>query len=75
MHCRRHLRDETRHENESAFAYIFSDTIGWTAFFLLLYSRPRERAVLKLTIDRVVTNISDTGKAFVIILCSDIFLG
>jgi hypothetical protein len=30
---------------------------------------------MRMTGDRLVTNVSDTGKAFIIILLSDIFLG
>ena len=32
-------------------------------------------AIMRMTGDRIFTNISDTGKAFIIILCTDIFLG
>ncbi|CAI5965310.1 unnamed protein product [Closterium sp. NIES-65] len=71
----REMREEIRHENEAAFAYIFSDTVGWLIFAFILYANPSQVGIMKLTGDRIFTNISDTGKAFVIILCSDIFLG
>lgn len=70
-----HLREEIREENQQAFAYIFSDAVGLGLFVGLLYFNPRSVSIMQLTGSRIFTNISDTGKAFVIILCSDIFLG
>lgn len=69
------MRDEIREENQQAFAYIFSDAIGLGLFGGVLYLNPRSVSIMRLTGSRIFTNISDTGKAFVIILLSDIFLG
>ncbi|XP_044464512.1 chloroplast envelope membrane protein-like isoform X2 [Mangifera indica] len=53
------LRDERRLENRRAFANILSDMV----------------ALLKFTGYKIINNISDTGKAFLIILITDMFLG
>lgn len=41
----------------------------------MLVLNPKRVALMKLTGQRIFTNISDTGKAFIIILLTDIFLG
>ncbi|CAM6082764.1 unnamed protein product [Calypogeia fissa] len=69
------LREELREENRSAFANLWSDAVAGFTFFLLLVFNPQQVAIMRMTGDRVFTNISDTGKAFIIILCTDIFLG
>eukprot|EP00271_Cylindrocystis_brebissonii_P019993 TRINITY_DN6408_c0_g1_i1.p1 TRINITY_DN6408_c0_g1~~TRINITY_DN6408_c0_g1_i1.p1 ORF type:complete len:487 (-),score=93.17 TRINITY_DN6408_c0_g1_i1:320-1780(-) len=70
-----HLQDEFREENRKAFANIWSDALAGGTGFLICVLRPREMQIMRITGDRIFTNISDTGKAFIIILCTDIFLG
>ncbi|KAH6825545.1 CemA-like proton extrusion protein-like protein, partial [Perilla frutescens var. hirtella] len=69
------LRDEWRLENRKAFANIWSDMVFGVSLFLLLYFNQNQVALLKFTGYKLVNNISDTGKAFMIILITDIFLG
>lgn len=69
------LRDEWRLENRRAFANILSDMVFGVSLFLLLYFNQNQVALLKFTGYKLVNNISDTGKAFLIILITDIFLG
>lgn len=69
------LRDEWRLENRRAFANIFSDAVFGISVFLLLYFNQSKVALLKFTGYKLINNISDTGKAFLIILITDIFLG
>ncbi|TQD87305.1 hypothetical protein C1H46_027136 [Malus baccata] len=69
------LRDEWRLENRKAFANIWSDMIFGISLFVLLYSNQSQVALLKFTGYKIINNISDTGKAFLIILITDIFLG
>lgn len=69
------LFEEVRAENRSAFANIWSDTVvGFTGYLIYILS-PKKVSIMRMTGDRIFTNISDTGKAFVIILFTDIFLG
>ncbi|KAG6431604.1 hypothetical protein SASPL_109683 [Salvia splendens] len=69
------LRDEWRLENRKAFANIWSDMLFGISVFLLLYFNQNQVALLKFTGYKLLNNISDTGKAFLIILVTDIFLG
>ncbi|XP_010278478.1 PREDICTED: proton extrusion protein PcxA isoform X2 [Nelumbo nucifera] len=69
------LRDEWRLENRRAFANIWSDMVFGITLFILLYFNQSKVALLKFTGYKLINNISDTGKAFLIILITDIFLG
>lgn len=69
------LRDEWRLENRQAFANIWSDIVYGAALFLIMYFNQSKVAMLKFTGYKLLNNISDSGKAFLIILVSDILLG
>ncbi|KAI3701747.1 hypothetical protein L6452_27060 [Arctium lappa] len=69
------LRDEWRLINRAAFANIWSDMVFGISLFALLYFNQNQVALLKFTGYKIINNISDTGKAFLIILITDIFLG
>ncbi|KAF7095826.1 hypothetical protein CFC21_097895 [Triticum aestivum] len=69
------LRDEWRLENRQAFANIWSDMVYGVALFLLMYFNQSKVAIIKFTGYKLLNNISDSGKAFLIILVSDILLG
>ncbi|KAL9459831.1 hypothetical protein AB3S75_003104 [Citrus x aurantiifolia] len=69
------LRDERRLENRKAFANIWSDLVFGISLFILLYLNQSKVALLKFTGYKIINNISDAGKAFLIILVTDIFLG
>ncbi|KAF9616767.1 hypothetical protein IFM89_032320 [Coptis chinensis] len=69
------LRDEWRLENRRAFANILSDMVFGITVFILLYFNQTKVALLKFTGYKIINNVSDTGKAFLIILITDIFLG
>lgn len=69
------LRDEWRLENRKAFANIWSDMVFGVSLFVLLYFNQSKVAFLKFTGYKIISNMSDTGKAFLIILVTDIFLG
>ncbi|KAF3488471.1 hypothetical protein F2Q69_00057781 [Brassica cretica] len=60
------LREEWRLENRKAFANIWSGVVFGISLFALLYANQGYK---------IINNISDTGKAFLIILITDIFLG
>ncbi|XP_071729703.1 protein DAY-LENGTH-DEPENDENT DELAYED-GREENING 1, chloroplastic-like [Rutidosis leptorrhynchoides] len=69
------LREEWRLINRSAFANIWSDMVFGISLFVLLYLNQKQVALLKFTGYKIINNVSDTGKAFLIILITDIFLG
>ncbi|XP_059283445.1 chloroplast envelope membrane protein isoform X1 [Lycium ferocissimum] len=69
------LRDEWRLENRKAFANIWSDFVFGVSLFILLYFNESKVKLLKFTGYKILNNVSDTGKAFLVILITDIFLG
>ncbi|CAL4914136.1 unnamed protein product [Urochloa decumbens] len=69
------LRDDWRLENRKAFANIWSDMVYGIVLFLLICFNQSRVAMLKFTGYKLLNNISDSGKAFLIILISDILLG
>ncbi|XP_020582774.1 chloroplast envelope membrane protein isoform X2 [Phalaenopsis equestris] len=69
------LRDEYRLENRRAFGNIWSDMVYGVTLFILIYANKSKVALLKFTGYKLLNNISDSGKAFLIILITDIFLG
>lgn len=69
------MRDEWRLENRKAFANIFSDMVYGIVLFLLIYFNESKVALLKFTGYKLLSNISDAGKAFLIIMLADISLG
>ncbi|XP_027173406.1 chloroplast envelope membrane protein [Coffea eugenioides] len=69
------LRDQRRLENRRAFANIWSDIVFGVSLFILLYFNQSQVALLKFTGYKMLNNVTDTGKAFLIILVTDIFLG
>ncbi|CAA6662385.1 unnamed protein product [Spirodela intermedia] len=75
QHKARELRDEWRLENRKSFANIWSDMTYGITLFLLMYFNQSKVALLRFTGYKLINNISDTGKAFLIILITDIFLG
>ncbi|XP_022754366.1 chloroplast envelope membrane protein isoform X2 [Durio zibethinus] len=69
------LRDECRLGNRKAFANIWSDMVFGISLFLLLHFNQSKVALLKFAGYKIIGNISDAGKAFLIIVIADIFLG
>jgi CemA family len=74
---------EEAHDLAKAFALHSGDAIkNWVAdsagliiFVLILLNSQREIEILKSFIDELVYGISDSAKAFIIILFTDIFVG
>ena len=54
---------------------MFADVIAVLAFSLLLSGCKEKVATLKAFIDEIVYGLSDSAKAFIIILFTDIFVG
>ncbi|XP_011010258.1 PREDICTED: chloroplast envelope membrane protein-like isoform X2 [Populus euphratica] len=69
------LRDDWRLENRRSFANIWSDMVFGISIFILLYFNQSKVALLKFTGYKILNNVTDIGKAFLIILITDIFLG
>lgn len=69
------ITQEYREESSNAIKNVFADILAVAAFICLLLVSKRELAVLKDFIDHTVYGLSDSAKAFVIILFTDIFVG
>ena len=71
----REIAEEFRGESGNAIKNIFADLLSIGAFAWLIVVSKREIAVLKDFIDQLVYGLSDSAKAFIIILFTDIFVG
>ncbi len=69
------IRQESLDASNDAVKNIFSDIFSALAFALLLLNSRRDVEVLKSFIDELVYGLSDSAKAFIIILLTDIFVG
>ena len=62
-------------ESVNAIKNIFSDIISIVAFLLILSITRKQLSILKSFFNQLVYSLSDTAKAFLIILFTDIFVG
>lgn len=62
-------------ESVSAIKNIFADIITAIVFLLILSVTKRQISILKSFLSQLVYSLSDTAKAFLIILVTDIFVG
>jgi hypothetical protein len=69
------IEDEYRDRSTDAVKNVFADILAAGAFVLLLINRKQDVANLKSFIDEIVYGLSDSAKAFIIILFTDIFVG
>jgi hypothetical protein len=69
------IAEEFRDESANAIKNVFADLLSVCAFIWLLVVSKREFAVLKESLDHVVYGLSDSAKAFIIILLTDVFVG
>ncbi|NJM22710.1 MAG: proton extrusion protein PcxA [Richelia sp. RM2_1_2] len=69
------IAEEYHHQNNSAISNVFADFISLIVFTLIIATSKREIAILKLFLDDTVYGLSDSAKAFLIILITDVFVG
>ncbi|BDI17523.1 proton extrusion protein PcxA [Nostoc cf. commune SO-36] len=69
------LAEEFRSESSNAIKNVFADMFSVVAFIWLLVVSKSSIAVLKDFFDHIVYGLSDSAKAFIIILFTDIFVG
>ncbi len=67
--------EEARNEGHNALENVFSDLLSLFAFAWVIAISRREIVVLKSFIDDLVYGLSDSAKAFLIILFTDVFVG
>ena len=69
------LAEEFREKSNNSVSNVFADLVALLSFALVLLLRRQDIAVLKSFIDSIVTGLSDSAKAFIIILVTDVSLG
>jgi hypothetical protein len=69
------VKEEFRQESDNAIKNVFADICAVISFTVLLLMSKSSVAVLKEFIDNVVYGLSDSAKAFIIILFTDVFVG
>jgi len=69
------LAEEYRTESSGAIKNIFADLISCITFAAIILTNKKEIEILKSFMDDVIYGLSDSAKAFVIILFTDVFVG
>jgi hypothetical protein len=69
------IEESYRQRSIDAVGNVFADVIAVLTFSLLLTSNRDKVATLKAFIDEIVYGLSDSAKAFIIILFTDTFVG
>ncbi len=69
------IEDEYRHRSSDSIKNLFSDIFSVVAFVGVFVVSQEEIAVLKSFIDELIYGLSDSAKAFIIILFTDTFVG
>ncbi len=69
------IAEEYRDRGSNAIKNIFADLLSLLAFGLVIFTNKQDIIILKSFMDDIVYGLSDSAKAFIIILFSDIFVG
>ncbi|MBD2610085.1 proton extrusion protein PcxA [Nostoc punctiforme FACHB-252] len=69
------IAEEFRIKSNSSISNVFADLISLISFALVINFSKKEIVVVKSFIDNIVYGLSDSAKAFLIILFTDIFVG
>ncbi|KAB8314074.1 proton extrusion protein PcxA [Tolypothrix campylonemoides VB511288] len=74
-HKVREIAEEFQEKSNDAISNVFADVMSLIAFALVIVTSKREIAIVKSFIDDLIYGLSDSAKAFIIILFTDIFVG
>ncbi len=69
------IAESFRTRSSSAIKNVFADLLSIASFVVVVMSSQREIAIVKSFMDDIVYGLSDSAKAFIIILFTDIFVG
>ncbi|HLO51883.1 MAG TPA: proton extrusion protein PcxA [Kamptonema sp.] len=69
------IAEEYRDASANAIKNVFSDIVACSVFAGIIFTNKRQIDILKSFMDDVVYGLSDSAKAFIIILFTDIFVG
>ena len=69
------IEAQYRQRSADSIKNVFADMLAVAAFTILLVTRKREVSTLKGFMDEIIYGLSDSAKAFIIILFTDVFVG
>ncbi|TBR60253.1 CemA family protein [Westiellopsis prolifica IICB1] len=69
------IAESFRQESQNAISNVFADLVSLVAFAFVIATSKREIVIVKSFIDDIIYGLSDSAKAFLIILFTDIFVG
>ncbi|XGV94761.1 MAG: proton extrusion protein PcxA [Leptolyngbya sp. BL-A-14] len=69
------LAGKYRGESAGAMKNVFSDILAMVAFAIVIFTNQRSVQALKAFMDEIAYGLSDSAKAFIIILFTDMFVG
>lgn len=69
------IAEEFHVKSSSAISNVFADLISLISFGIIIALNKRQILILKSFMDTIVSGLSDSAKAFLIILFTDIFVG
>lgn len=69
------IAEEYRERGNNAIKNVFADLLSLIAFCLVIVTNRQDIEILKSFMDDIVYGLSDSAKAFIIILFTDMFVG
>lgn len=69
------LATEFKHKSNSSVANVFADLWGLFAFAVVVITNKKGVTAIKALLNEIIYGLSDSAKAFMIILFTDIFVG
>lgn len=69
------IAEHSRHQGAEAIANIFADIFSLIAFGIVIFTNKEEIEIVKSFLDEILYSLSDSAKAFLIILFTDMFVG
>ena len=69
------IADDFQDRGGDAIKNVFADIFSLAAFALIIVTSKREILIVKSFIDEIIYGLSDSAKAFLIILVTDMFVG
>jgi hypothetical protein len=69
------LKTQYTEKSADAVKNVFADMFSLVGFGLVIVTNQKEIAIFKSFLDEIVYGLSDSAKAFIIILLTDIFVG
>ena len=74
-HHAEEIAEEYKSDGADAIKNIFSDILSAFIFFIIIYTNRQEVDILKSFLGDLIYGLSDSAKAFIIILLTDMFVG